>query len=216
MNKSTIFAFLIGAAAGAGGSWYYFKRKYERIAQEEIDSVKERFSNSIHVVVKDGDKKEEAPKEQKPAYETKPDIMDYAKRLSTEGYRKDYSNLSNEDEDEDDKETAPPPPQESYTGAKTNYAKDPYVISPDEFGEYDDYSKISLTYYADNMIADDNDEPLEDVEGTIGWESLMRFGEYEDDALHVRNERLKVDYEILKDLRKYSDVLEDKPYLRRS
>lgn len=35
------------------------------------------------------------------------------------------------------------------------------------------------------------------------------FGEYEEDAVFVRNDAKKCDYEILKDLRRFCDVLED-------
>ena len=59
------------------------------------------------------------------------------------------------------------------------------------------------------------DEIIENVEDVIGFESLNHFGEYEDDSVYVRNERLRVDYEVLLDLRTYTEVLESKPYLRR-
>lgn len=82
----------------------------------------------------------------------------------------------------------------------------PYVISPDEFGQDESYETISLTYYADGVLADDDDEMVEDVENLVGFDSLNHFGEYEDDSVFVRNDRLKCDYEILLDHRKYTDV----------
>lgn len=88
----------------------------------------------------------------------------------------------------------------------------PYVISPEEFGEGEEYEKISLTYYADQVLADENDELVEDVEGAVGFESLTHFGEYEDDSVFVRNDRLKCDYEILLDQRTYSDVVKTRPH----
>ena len=47
----------------------------------------------------------------------------------------------------------------------------------------------------------------------VGFESLGSFGEYEDDCVHVRNDAQKTDYEILRALRNYSEVIEEKPYL---
>ena len=46
MNNKTVFvlAFIIGTATGVAGTYNYVKKKYEQIAQEEIDSVKEIFS----------------------------------------------------------------------------------------------------------------------------------------------------------------------------
>ena len=93
----------------------------------------------------------------------------------------------------------------------------PYVISPNELDEYDDYETISLTLYADGTLTDDNDEVLseDEVEEIIGKDSLNHFGEYEEDSVFVRNDARKCDYEILKSLEDYAEVLARKPYLAR-
>lgn len=80
------------------------------------------------------------------------------------------------------------------------------MIPPEEFGELDDYDQVSLTYYEDNYLANDRKELVTDVEGIIGWDNINRIGEYEDDAIHVRNDELKIDYEILQVAYNYSDV----------
>ncbi len=79
----------------------------------------------------------------------------------------------------------------------------PYVISPDEFGEFEEYEIITLTYYSDDILTDDCDEPVENIDEVVGLEALTHFGEYEDDAVYVRNDRLKCDYEILRDDRQH-------------
>lgn len=94
---------------------------------------------------------------------------------------------------------------------KEDKLMDPYVISPEEFGELDDYDTDSLTYYEDGVLTNDMDEPIDNIDDIVGKESLERFGEYEDDSVFVRNDRLKCDYEILKDYRKYSEVTR-RPY----
>lgn len=126
-------------------------------------------------------------------------------------------------------EKKPPKPTEQerkaysqYT-AKLGYTEEekpvpiqaPHVISPEEFGDQDGYDEISLTYYADGTVTDDNDRAMDEdeIEETIGKDSLTHFGEYEDDSVFVRNDRLKVDYEILMDQRTYADILREKPYL---
>ena len=53
---------------------------------------------------------------------------------------------------------------------------------------------------------------VDDVEEIVGEESLTHFGEYEDDSVFVRNDRLKCDYEILLDQRNYSDVTKTMPH----
>lgn len=91
----------------------------------------------------------------------------------------------------------------------------PYVISPDIFGDHDDYEQITLTYYSDGVLTDDDDRPIADdmIEQTIGKESLQHFGEYDEDTVLVRNERLKVDYEVVKEYISYKDFLSDRPYM---
>ena len=76
----------------------------------------------------------------------------------------------------------------------------------------DEYEQISLTYYSDGILTDDDDVPITDVDEVVGSESLETFGEYEDDSVFVRNDKLKCDYEILIDQRKYSDVVNRKPH----
>lgn len=188
MSKATnALMFLLGAAVGSVVTWKYVKNKYEQIAQEEIDSVKEVFLKrepDATVEIKEADvrnKKEE-----------KPGVMEYAARLQKEGYV-NYAGMNSVEEE-------------------TETVEKPYVISPEEFGEFDEYEKISLTYYADQTLADENDELVDDVENIIGFESLTHFGEYEDDSVFVRNDRLKCDYEILMDSRLYSDVVKTMPH----
>ncbi len=197
-NKITSFMiFIFGAAVGSVVTWQYTKKKYEQIAQEEIDSVKETFSKLKEVKSKDNESEEnnnvrtivERTKD-------KPSIVEYAAKLRKQGYI-NYSNTDSFYEEEMD---------ENMINDK------PYVISPDEFGEFDDYDTISLIYYADQVLADEDDELVEDIEETVGFESLNAFGEYEDDAVFVRNDRFKCDYEILLDQRKYSDVIKRKPH----
>jgi hypothetical protein len=85
----------------------------------------------------------------------------------------------------------------------------PYVIKPEEFDEgLDGYNSVSLTYYNDGILADDDDEIVDDIDAIVGLESLKHFGEYAEDpdSVFVRNDALKCDYEICLDLRNFSDV----------
>lgn len=81
----------------------------------------------------------------------------------------------------------------------------PYIIPPEELGD-EDHDIETLTYYADGVVTDELDRPMseEDVEEFIGRELFDHFGDYEDDAIHVRNDAIRKDYEILHDTRAYS------------
>lgn len=224
-----IAVFIFGTAVGSVATWYYTKKKYQKIANEEIKSVKEAFKVKAIPVEPFEDLAKEAEnasaafdnlvnelhrKEMASFAKEKPSVAEYAKELKKQGYT-DYSKsgmeLVNEEEDEEEENSDDQNPSVKYFG---DHNKRPYVISPDEFGEYSDYSQISLTYYSDNVLADENNERVEDVDRAVGIDFSDHFGEYEDDSVFIRNERLKVDYEILLDQRKYSDILEANPYLK--
>lgn len=192
---SKVFIFAAGALVGSAVTWKIVKTKYEKIAQEEIDSVKEVFSKRVEHFKK----AEEAAvatvnvvnvQEAADEAREKPNLQDYAKRLIEQGYTS-YADLKNP----------------GKGGSDT--VKKPYVITPEEFGNSDDYDTITLTYYeADQILADDMDEIVEDVDDVVGKESLTHFGENADDpdSVYVRNDEMKADYEILIDTRRYVDV----------
>lgn len=187
-------AFIVGAGMGSVCTWKLLKRKYELIAQEEIDSVKVAYATreigkGFVEGFRDGLKVAE-DRTQKD--EDDVDFKNYASIIQKEGYT-DYSRSVEEKKGE-------------------AFVEKPYVISPEEFGEFEEYEKISLTYYADEVLADENDEEVDDVDEIVGEESLNHFGEYEDDSVFVRNDRLKCDYEILLDQRNYSDVAKTRPH----
>lgn len=198
MKYVSIAAFALGVIAGSVGTWYILKEKYDRRLQEDIDSVKARFTipkTEPYEGPQDSDEEKRKISEEKAAANhDKPDIAEYAKILSKERYTK-YS----------DSETEAEAPKE-YPA--------PYVISPEQFREFDDYSVISLMFYADGVLADDDDRIMEDVDSYIGADALTHFGEFEDDSVYVRNDRLKVDYEILLSQKEYSEVVREKPYLK--
>ena len=92
---------------------------------------------------------------------------------------------------------------------KSKYDK-PYVIRPEEFDELVGYKAITLKYFVDGtLIYDDNDEPVDDVEDVIGIDALDCFGE--DDAVYVRDDERKIDYEVLLDMRTYADYINSSP-----
>lgn len=212
MSKaSTGFAFVAGLTIGAAGAWYYLKDKYAKLAEEEIASVKAAYAkrekptteeqaghfpkkrtdrsqncaDCLLAHIKDGEQTLETVSLVNAAKNMdKGSITEYTQRLQEAGY-KDYSRTI------DEKPSGTP-------------GEVPYVISPDEFGELEDYTKVSLTYFADGVLADECGEIVDDVEEIIG-DGLDHFGEYEDDSVFVRSDAKRCDYEILKDLRDFSD-----------
>lgn len=185
---TSAFIFAVGAIIGSAVTWKFVKTKYEQIAQEEIDSVKETFSR-LHDESTDKEEKAKMVECAKDLIsisdkKEKPNMKEYASKIK----EYDYVNCSGNEKE------------------VPNVKNHPFVISPEEFGEMD-YSMVSLVYYADGVLANDCDEIIEDVENTVGTDFPSHFGEYEDDSVFVRNNELELDYEILRDTRNYSDVV---------
>ena len=187
-NLTCSATFVLGMAVGSIVTWQFAKRKYERITEEEIASVKETYSRREAVVVKPveeaSDLENPAQSPESPARQPSESVVEYAARLHREGYLPSEGDV-------------------------------PYVISPEEFGELDGYSKISLTYYSDGILTEEDDELVDNAEEIVGTDFQNHFGEYEDDSVFIRNDGRKCDYEILFDQRPYSEVLKAKPYLNR-
>lgn len=187
MNIKLIFAFIAGAAVGSAVTWKLVKTKYEQIANEEIASVKEVFSRKAKDTKVSTEKNEAADVEEKPTIQ---EIKEYVDVIKEAGYTNDVQK----------------------GGAVSMSGGDPYTITPEEVGTMDGYDLIDLTYYADGVLEDENYEIVVDVAETVGVESLNSFGEYDDDVVFVRNDKRKIDYEIVRDPRNYSDVAHDSPF----
>lgn len=198
MNKNNFAMFLAGATVGAATAWICLRKRYEQIAQEEIDSVKAAFAEKKPVFTNTTrDEEQEENQHKADIAKLKPDLVDYAAKLQEEGYV-NYTEHSKKNTEEKKEEPM---------------IDTPYVISPDEFGTSDNYTQISLVYYdGDEVLADEEDAVVEDIAGTVGEDFAEHFGEYEDDSVFIRNDRLRCDYEICKDYRSYADVTGDSAY----
>ena len=84
---------------------------------------------------------------------------------------------------------------------------EPEIIPAKSFiDDYPDNEKLTLNYYAeDNVLVDENEEPINHYEKIIGKDTLQNFGKMdaEDNLVYVRNFRFEVDYEIIKLDEKY-------------
>lgn len=213
MNKNALIniaTFAIGAAVGSVATWKLLKTKYENIAQEEIDSVKEAFAEEVKTNREPVEDEVKVAKAQTKAYN---EIIKNVGYSVSSGYSEGIKDLNNEVSEkiktivaECDEIVNLGKEAMVNTGGKETMVKDgPYIIPPSDFGEDDEYEVITLVCYADGVITEsDNGEIVDDVEGAIGdCDVRAHFGEYEDDSVFIRNEERKVDYEILRDTDNY-------------
>lgn len=176
------FIFALGAATGSAIAIHILKNKYEQLASEEIESVREYYKQKQEAVEEPSEDIQKIANEAK----EKPNIVEYTSKLQQAGYV-DYSNFSKPEEEEE------------------KATDEPYVIDPDEYGVFVDYRQVSFTHYANGILTDENDEVVDNVDELVGADYASHFGEYEDDAVHIRNDRLKCDFEILMDRDAYTE-----------
>ena len=210
MNNKVFGAiiFTAGAVIGSLVTWKVIKTKYEDIAQEEIDSVKEEYTRlmvSMKKKLNDSvtykDDNNEDDRSEKDTDNIDDSIMtNYNEIVKSYRSSDDEENTQNEKEGEEK--------EEDNDGV--SYMEAPYVISPDDFGSVPGYNVEPLDYFADGILADGWGVEL-DIAETIGEDAVNHFGDYDDDVVYVRNEQTKLEYEVTRDPRTYAEAVRTNP-----
>lgn len=210
MNNKVFGAiiFTAGAIIGSLVTWKVIKTKYEDIAQEEIDSVKEEYTRlmvsmkkKLNNSVTYKDDNNEDDRSEKDTDNIDDSIMtNYNEIVNSYRSSDDEENIQNEKEGEEK--------EEDNDGV--SYMEAPYVISPDDFGSVPGYNVEPLDYFADGILADGWGVEL-DIAETIGEDAINHFGDYDDDVVYVRNEQTKLEYEVTRDPRTYAEAVRTNP-----
>lgn len=172
---SKVSIFTIGVAVGIAATRKYFKTKYERIAQEDINSVTEKLLGDKPDAM-DGD----APDM---FYDTTPAMScdDYERLIKDNGYE-----CSVEDKEEE-------------------IVTKPKVISLEEF-EDGENPTTTLYYWADGVVTNDRNKIIANADELIGLKNLDSFNNSRVDSVYIRNYEDEIDYEILRDRRRFSEI----------
>lgn len=198
MNKgllATISGF-IGALVGSVTTYFVAKRINEKKRDEEVQSfIKEFKGETINL---DEVEIEKPTEDEKAEYAEVIKKHDYATTSESNTKKPSSSKAKFGDKKESDKKSR-----------VSRMFKPPYIIEDYEFEEENDYRKITLTFYADGKLVDEIGTNVEAA--TILGDTLKSFGDSAS-VLYVRNERLRCDYEVLKDDQSYSDAVEKRLY----
>lgn len=183
---------IISASFGVAGGYYLGKRKYLSMADKEIESVKKmyekHYSNEKPVVQALKEEPKEVAKN------------DNANEDETLVKYKNYAGLYG-----DNKEIASPirsiktPEQKNNKKVKKNNF---HVISPEEYRDFEG-EIITLIYYSDKVLADNDGNVIHNINEVIGPEALSTFGRYEDDCVYVKDDEQNVVYEIIWENKSY-------------
>lgn len=182
------FIFIGGAVTGSLVSWYFTKKKYETLAENEIAKMREGYRKKN--------------KELAERARIKPDISEVTK---------DRITIHQEDVDSSEKEEnliAKYAEESEPTGEENISPNDDIIefIDDGEFASMNGYEKVNLVLYEDDVLANEMSDDIVLVEDTVGQQAIDDFKHYNPEAFYVRNNQLMTEYEITRDHRTYEEV----------
>lgn len=182
------FIFIGGAVTGSLISWYFTKKKYETLAENEIAKMREGYRQKN--------------KELAERARIKPDISEVTK---------DRITIHQEDVDSSEKEEnliAKYAEESEPTGEENISPNDDIIefIDDGEFASMNGYEKVNLVLYEDDVLANEMSDDIVLVEDTVGQQAIDDFKHYNPEAFYVRNNQLMTEYEITRDHRTYEEV----------
>ena len=203
---------VVGVTLGAFGGYLFAKKRltthYDHILKQEIDHAKEFYSQLYKAdepTVADAVKNRIAPEEQEEVAQAALALREYQGEEGVEIEVEEAEVVVKEENiflKKDDFDY-----QEALEERLENGGERPYVISHVEFMENDlEHEQASVTYFeGDDIVCDERDESLEPAY-TVGEDNLTKFGYGSNDnnVVYVRNEKLGIDYEVLRSRGKYT------------
>lgn len=178
IGVATTLAFIGGALAGAGATYYLVVKPERKRNEEEVKDIVDYYHKKNDRLNKIEKKQKEIKAEGEMIRETQEKL----KKLITP-----YNTFSDENE------------KEEYLATLESPKEDPevYDISANDFinGALT-YDKVSLrVFIEDGTVIDENDEPVI-ADDMIGIDNLNRILDGEENELYLRDENNEVDYEI--------------------
>ena len=206
---SGIAIFSIGFVSGILATAQYMKKQNEEI-EEEVEIESEKMPGGENPENNDVIERMEEMTEE---------FEEYEERIKNEGYTvNEKTTVISESGDIMYDSDRPDPPvcrydEEGYEMEEyTVMADRPYNIPPEEYEVYCEangtWNSEEYTYYADGYVTDSQGLPVspEDVIRCIGTEFPNWFGTYEDDQIWIRNDELRMDFSVVRDLDNFVDI----------
>ncbi len=206
---SGIVIFSIGFVAGILSTAQYMKKQNEKI-EDEVEIESEKMPGGENPENNDTIERMEEMTEE---------FEEYEERIKNEGYYvNEKTTVISESGDIMYDSDRPDPPvcrydEEGYEMEEyTVMADRPYNIPPEEYEVYCEadgtWNSEEYTYYADGYVTDSQGLPVspEDVIRCIGTEFPNWFGTYEDDQIWIRNDELRMDFSVVRDLDNFVDI----------
>lgn len=194
-------AFAAGTGIGVLGTARHFKLKYEKIAQDDIATIRNYYNKSEGMTSRATKKPVEQP------------VADIGARR--EGERTDYTAFQRSPKELEDREDVinrvedrrleeEYPSEDDGTARKSKPKNGPKPVKRELFGTDPNLEVVTLHYYPEeDILTDDEDVPFDPdrVRMVVGdWIERFGFGDPDNDTdvLYIRNEFHGCDYKVEK------------------
>lgn len=193
MKGAVIISFLSGVVIGAAAMWKFAERKWHMIADEEIKSVKMAYKEKYSAVgtMTLGEELSEGLNKGVEEHLVPHPVV----QGKTDDLKTNYHAISKAAVQEN---IGSGRTLRQFNREKVDVRTEPYIINSKDFGEYQEYSQISLVYDIDDgkLIEEESEKKLDLLE-TLGEEVIDYIANDEESTMYyVRNELCHIDYEI--------------------
>lgn len=196
--SNKVLYFIAGLALGATATYFSVKTHYEKLAEKEIEEMREYYKakafDEIESVKEDDSSTENPSKMNKIINLSEVNKYDEKDYTSYNKIREDYIS------------------EEAVSAAKEHPMddeeyKEPYIIMGSEHPLVDSYyDAATLLYYTDDdILVDESTNELFDDIREVGYDNIEHFANSSDEVCYIRNERLNMEYEIVKFHGSWSD-----------
>lgn len=182
MRLSTLIAAVSGAIAGSVITYFVMRSKSEEYIQNEIDKYKEESGRTAPLPC--------AENLQKTPVAT-PDFVSRSGYITTTPAYVDYNK--------------PYVHHEEVTAPSDH--KLPYEITFEEFDADDEFMKDTFMVWPDGYVTDTADNIISDIDQTVGRKVLSAILDGDILEGYVRNEELRMDFELIRAKDNYEDVV---------
>lgn len=207
-----ILIFLVGFGTGTVSTYFFMKNKTNKEIETRVTKAVENNSkkttdtpkitpeqsNSQPIEEDNAIKKSNGP-------EKRPDLSDYTKAIKEANYDSAVNNdkittMSDAVEEKTERII-----DQAIKKTATKKTKVPKKITQDEFDATSEEERATLYYYADGILADDEDKQYDPVE-TLGATNFKNFKSTYD-TIYIFNYALNMMFEVMPSNSKYADAV---------
>lgn len=193
--KQFLLGLLLGAAGGAGVTYIFMKKKIDEMSTWVYDDLGDDIFDD-----------EEEDDEGTVIINPQAELQLSEGARSQENYTRyhDMSKKHKETEEDEEGDVMSEKEIEEAEGRRlTEEAEeigdDIFIIDQDDFGSKPQFDTTTLMYYVhDGVLTTEEDEIIDDINGTVGEECVDILDAGEADSIFIRNGRLATDYEVIR------------------